>query len=695
MKKFTKFISHRPKFVLLIMTALIIPSLIAYKLTGVNYDILSYLPKDLNSTKGQEILDKDFKNAATGMLILEGTDHDAEVLREKILEVDGVEDVISKSSTLGDMIPQEFLPDDIKDIFYSKDSTLMIVKFSDSSSSIKTMNAIDKIKKIESKQKYLSGISALVKDTKDLIDKETPLYVGLAVALGLIILSLTNESTIVPFVFILTIAYAVIYNFGTNIFLGEISYLTKAIAAVLQLAVTMDYSIFLYHRYVEEKKYCKNKNDAMDIAIQKTISSLFASSLTTFAGFIVLIAMRLGLGKDIGLVMSKGVLIGLLSTIIVLPAMLLVVEKFINKYNHKVLLPEFNKLSEFTINHKKALFAIFIVLFIPAIYGSSHTKLYYNLDRSLPQDLDSIVALNKMKKDYDMASTHFILVKDDLSKSSLNNLISDLKEIDGINSVLSVSSVTGVSLPIDFLPNKLQENFSKGGYQMIMANSKYQTASPEVKNQIKNMRNVINKYDKKGLLTGEAVLTDDLTVISERDFKIVNAISIGVVFLIIAIVFKSIGIPIVLIGAIELAIQINMGIPFYLNHTIPFITSIIIGVIQLGSTIDYSILMTDRFLVEYKQLKDVDKSLKISVKETSKSIVASALSFMAATIGVGMYSKMEIVSTICIFLARGAIISMLVILVLLPAIISISFPLIKNTTKSLKVKEKKNESKSK
>ncbi|MFR7348785.1 efflux RND transporter permease subunit [Peptoniphilus sp.] len=691
MKKFTKFISHRPKFVLLIMTALIIPSLIAYKLTGVNYDILSYLPKDLNSTKGQEILDKDFKNAATGMLILEGTDHDAEVLREKILEVDGVEDVISKSSTLGDMIPQEFLPDDIKDIFYSKDSTLMIVKFSDSSSSIKTMNAIDKIKKIESKQKYLSGISALVKDTKDLIDKETPLYVGLAVALGLIILSLTNESTIVPFVFILTIAYAVIYNFGTNIFLGEISYLTKAIAAVLQLAVTMDYSIFLYHRYVEEKKYCKNKNDAMDIAIQKTISSLFASSLTTFAGFIVLIAMRLGLGKDIGLVMSKGVLIGLLSTIIVLPAMLLVVEKFINKYNHKVLLPEFNKLSEFTINHKKALFAIFIVLFIPAIYGSSHTKLYYNLDRSLPQDLDSIVALNKMKKDYDMASTHFILVKDDLSKSSLNNLISDLKEIDGINSVLSVSSVTGVSLPIDFLPNKLQENFSKGGYQMIMANSKYQTASPEVKNQIKNMRNVINKYDKKGLLTGEAVLTDDLTVISERDFKIVNAISIGVVFLIIAIVFKSIGIPIVLIGAIELAIQINMGIPFYLNHTIPFITSIIIGVIQLGSTIDYSILMTDRFLVEYKQLKDVDKSLKISVKETSKSIVASALSFMAATIGVGMYSKMEIVSTICIFLARGAIISMLVILVLLPAIISISFPLIKNTTKSLKVKEKKNE----
>lgn len=683
MKKFTKFISHKPKFVLIIMTLLLIPSFLGYKLTRVNYDILSYLPGDLKSTQGQEILDKDFKNAATGMLILEGTDHEAEVLREKILEIDGVEDVISKSSTVGDMIPSEFLPDEIKDIFYAKDSTLMIVKFSDSSSSLKTMSAIDEIRKIESNKKYLSGISSLVKDTKDLIDKETPIYVALAVVLGLIILSLTNESTIVPFVFMLTIGYAVVYNFGTNIFLGEISYITKAIAAVLQLAVTMDYSIFLYHRYVEEKKTVKDKRDAMDIAVQETISSLFASSLTTFAGFIVLIFMRLGLGKDIGLVMSKGVLIGLISTVTVLPVMLLVVEKFVNKYNHKVMLPEFNKLSEFTIKRKKALFLVFVLLFIPAVYGSVNTKLYYNLDRSLPQDLDSIVALNKMKKDYDMASTHFIVVKDDLSNSDLEGLISDLKGVDGINSVLSINSITGVTLPSEFLPEKVQENFSKNGYQMIMANSKFQTASPEVKKQVDEMKSVINKYDKEGYLTGEAVLTDDLTVISDRDFKIVNIISIAVVFLIIAIVFKSLGIPLVLIGAIELAIQINMGIPFYLNHTIPFITSIIIGVIQLGSTIDYSILMTDRFLAEYKKSKDVDLSLKISVKETSKSIVTSALSFMAATIGVGIYSKMEIVSTICTFLARGAIISMCVIILLLPAIISVSFPLIKKTTKGL------------
>lgn len=683
MKKFTKFISHRPKFVLLVMTLLLIPSFIGYKLTGVNYDILSYLPQDLKSTQGQKILDEDFKNAATGMLILEGSDHDAEVLREKILEIDGVEDVISKSSTVGDMIPSEFLPDEVKDIFYADGSTLMIVKFSESSSSLTTMSAIDEIRKIESNQKYLSGMSSLVKDTKDLIDKETPIYVGLAVGLGLIILSLTNESTIVPFVFMLTIGYAVLYNFGTNIFLGEISYITKAIAAVLQLAVTMDYSIFLYHRYVEEKKYYDTKYDAMDVAIQETISSLLASSLTTFAGFIVLIAMRLGLGKDIGLVMSKGVLIGVISTVTVLPAMLLMVENLVNKYNHKVMLPSFDKLSDFNIRHKKTLFLVAIGLFIPAIYGSLNTKLYYNLDRSLPQDLDSIVALNKMKKDYNMASTHFIVVKDDLSNSNLEGLISDLKGIEGINSVLSISSVTGVTVPSEFLPDKLQDNFSKNGYQMIMANSEFQTASPEVKRQVAQMKKVIEEHDEEGYLTGEAVLTDDLTVISDRDFKIVNIISISVVFLIIALVLKSIGFPVVLIGAIELAIQINMGIPFYFNHTIPFITSIIIGVIQLGSTIDYSILLTDRFLAEYKKSKDVDGSLKIAVKETSKSIVTSALSFMAATIGVGIYSKMEIVSTICTFLARGAIISMLVIILLLPAIISISFPFIKKTTKNL------------
>ena len=684
MKKISKFISYHPKLVLLIMTLLLIPSWIGYKSTGVNYDILSYLPADLESTQGQKILDEDFKNAATGMLILKGTDADAEKLKKEILEIDGVEDVISKSSIVGDTVPDDFLPDKLKDAFYSDDSTLLMVKFSESSSSFKTMEAIDSIKKIESKEKYLSGISSLVKDTKDLIDHETPIYVALAVALALVVLSLANESTIIPFLFMLNIGYAILYNFGTNFFLGEISYITKAIAAVLQLAVTTDYSIFLYHRYVEKKKKTENKNEAMAKAIESTVASIFASSLTTFAGFLVLLLMQLGLGKDIGLVMSKGVLLGLVSTVVVLPPMLLLSEKLVNRFNHKVLLPDFERTANFTIKHRKTLFIVFLILFIPAIYGARNTDLYYNLDRSLPEDLDSIVALNKMKKDYNMASSHFVVVKDDLSKASVDSMIDEIEKVDGVENVLSANSATGLTVPSTILPDKLNKNFNQAGYQMIMINSSYQTASDEVNKQVDEIDKIIKAHDPDGKLTGEAVLTKDLTILYDRDFKMVNIASIAVVFVIIAIVFKSLAIPIVLIAAIELAIFINMGIPFYFGHTIPFITSIIIGVVQLGSTIDYSILMTDRFLFEYKKHRDLEKALDLSVRETSKSIVTSALSFFAATIGVGIYSKMEIVSTICIFLARGAIISMLVIIIFLPAIIATTIPFIEKTTKGFK-----------
>ncbi|MEB3429460.1 MMPL family transporter [Citroniella saccharovorans] len=683
MKKVSKYISHHPRLVLLIMTLLLIPSWIGYKNTGVNYDILSYLPSDLNSTKGQEILDKDFKNAATGMLLLKGSDYDANKIMKEILKIEGVEDVICKSSIIGDSIPNEFLPDEIRDVFYSEDSTLLMIKFKESSSSFITMSAIEQIRSIESKEKFLSGISSVVKDTKDLIDKETPIYVGLAVILGLIILSITNESTIIPFLFLLNIGYAILYNFGTNIIMGEISYITKAIAAVLQLAVTMDYSIFLYHRYVEEKKIYESKNEAMDNAIQKTISSLFASSLTTFAGFIALVLMRLGLGRDIGLVMSKGVILGLISTVVVLPPMILVAEKLVNRFNHKVLLPSFEKTSNFTLKYKKTLFVVFLLLFIPAIYGSTHTKVYYNLDRSLPNNLESIVALNKMKKDFNMASTHFVIVKDDISNTSMKNLVNELRNVEGINNVLGVNSLTGLTIPNYMIPEKFKNNFENNGYQMIMLNSKYQTASQDVSEQVDKIKSIVEKYDSEGYLTGEAVLTKDLTKISDRDFRMVNIASIAIVFLIIALVFKSIGIPIILIASIELAILINMSLPFYLGQTIPFVTSIIIGVIQLGSTIDYSILMINRFLHEYQINKNVNESLAVSVKETSKSIVSSGLSFMAATIGVGLYSKMEIVSTICSFLARGAVISMITIILFLPAIISITFPFIKKTTKGL------------
>lgn len=683
MKKIANFIAYHPKLIFIITTLLLIPAWIGYQNTSVNYDILTYLPADLESTQGQEILDKDFKNAATGMLILEGSDHEADQLKQQILKIDGVEDVISKTSIVGDTIPDEFLPDNIRQAFYAEGSTLLMVKFSESSSSFKTMEAIDQIRHLASKPKYLSGISSLVKDTKDLIDTETPVYVALAVILALIVLSLVNESTIIPFLFMLNIGYAILYNFGTNLFLGEISYITKAIAAVLQLAVTTDYSIFLYHRYVEKKRTTASSQEAMSKAIQSTLSSIFASSLTTFAGFLVLILMKLGLGKDIGLVMSKGVILGLISTVVVLPPMILLTEQWVNRFNHRVLLPSFDKTANFTTKYRKPLFIVFLLLFIPSIYGVHHTQLYYNLDRSLPQDLESIVALNKMKKDYDMASTHFIVVKDDLSKQSMNGMIKQLEEVEGVNTVLSLNSVTGLTLPDSFLPDKIKDNFSKNGYQMIMLNSKYQTASDAVNQQIDQINQIIKEHDPQGYLTGEAVLTKDLTRLSDRDFKMVNLASIVVVFFIIAFVFKSLAIPIVLIAAIELAIFINMGIPYYSGHVIPFITSIIIGVVQLGSTIDYSILMMDRFLFEYKKSGEMSTALNRSVKETSKSVVTSALAFFAATIGVGIYSKMEIVSTICIFLARGAIISMLVIILFLPAIIGMTFPFIKRTTKGL------------
>ena len=683
MKKIANFIAYHPKLIFIITTLLLIPAWMGYQNTSVNYDILTYLPADLESTQGQEILDKDFKNAATGMLILEGSDHEADQLKQQILKIDGVEDVISKTSIVGDTIPDEFLPDNIRQAFYADGSTLLMVKFSESSSSFKTMEAIDQIRHLASKPKYLSGISSLVKDTKDLIDTETPVYVALAVILALIVLSLVNESTIIPFLFMLNIGYAILYNFGTNLFLGEISYITKAIAAVLQLAVTTDYSIFLYHRYVEKKRTTASSQEAMCKAIQSTLSSIFASSLTTFAGFLVLILMKLGLGKDIGLVMSKGVILGLISTVVVLPPMILLTEQWVNRFNHRVLLPSFDKTANFTTKYRKPLFIVFLLLFIPSIYGVHHTQLYYNLDRSLPQDLESIVALNKMKKDYDMASTHFIVVKDDLSKQSMNGMIKQLEEVEGVNTVLSLNSVTGLTLPDSFLPDKIKDNFSKNGYQMIMLNSKYQTASDAVNQQIDQINQIIKEHDPQGYLTGEAVLTKDLTRLSDRDFKMVNLASIVVVFFIIAFVFKSLAIPIVLIAAIELAIFINMGIPYYSGHVIPFITSIIIGVVQLGSTIDYSILMMDRFLFEYKKSGEMSTALNRSVKETSKSVVTSALAFFAATIGVGIYSKMEIVSTICIFLARGAIISMLVIILFLPAIIGMTFPFIKRTTKGL------------
>lgn len=683
--KFGKFITKHSIAILIIATILLIPSVYGYKICDVNYDILSYLPQDISSTQGQQILDEKFNNAATSMLILEGkSEYEVEEIKDRVSQVEGVGDVISRTSLLPSMIPKEILPDDINKAFYSEDSTLLLVKFENSSADIKTQGAVESIREIVGDEGYLSGISPSVKDTKDLTDKETPIYTLIAVVLSLIVLSLLTKSTFIPLFFMLNIGYAVLYNMGTNFIFGSISYLTKAIAAVLQLAVTMDYSIFLYHRYEEERQNYSDHRDAMAIAIDNTMSALSGSSLTTIAGFLALIVMKLTLGKDIGLVMVKGVVFGLLTCVTILPSFILTFDKLIHKFEHKVLLPKFNKTSKFIAKHHLAFLIVAVVILIPSIYGSMNYKVYYNLDRSLPRDLKSIVALEKLKDDYDMQSTHFVIVRDDLENNKLDSMSSELKNIDGVNSVLSKSEIKGPLIPDNMLPESVVENFEKNGYQMMMLQSKYKVASDEVHNQIKEIKDIVSKYDDTGYVTGEGELTDDLTVIADKDFKNVNILSISLVFLIILITLKSISLPILLILAIELAIQMNMAVPFYINQTIPFVASIIIGTIQLGSTIDYSILMTTRWMEEIQKGAGRTEAIETTVRETSSSIITSALSFIFATAGVGLYSKMEIVSVFGHMMARGAFFSMLVILFILPSILYFATPLIIKTTASLK-----------
>lgn len=682
--KLGKFITKHSRLILIISTLLLIPATIGYINTGVNYDILSYLPQNIGSTKGQTILDKKFNNAATSMLIIEKkSPQEVNEIKDKISQIDGVSDIISRSSLIPDFVPNEILPKEIEDTLYSEDSTLLFVKFDNPAASLATQEAVEGIRDIVGKSGYLSGISPTIKDTKDLTDQETPIYTAIAVALSFIVLVLFTKSTFIPIFFLVNIGYAVMYNMGTNFIFGNISYLTKAIAAVLQLAVTMDYSIFLYHRYEEERGNYEDHSDAMAIAIDKTFNALSGSSLTTIAGFLSLVVMELTLGKDIGFVMVKGVIFGVLTCLTVLPSFILVFDRLIHKYQHKVVQVKFNKMSKFIANHHLAFLILAIVLLIPAIYGSQNYKVYYNLDRSLPRDLESVVSLNKLKNDYNMQSTHFVLLSDKVSNSDVSGMTERLEKVEGVNSVLSKTKLTGYMIPDYIIPDKILDQFEKNGYQMIMLQSKYKVASDEVNKQIREIKTIARSYDKNSYITGEAELTDDLTSIADKDFKNVNILSLSVVFIIIMLTLKSISLPIILILAIELAIQMNMAVPFYMGQTIPFVASIIIGTIQLGSTIDYSILMTTRWMEEMKKGNDRLTAVETSIRETSTSIITSAVSFIVATLGVGIYSKMEIVSVFGKMMARGAFFSMFVILFILPSIIYFASPFIVKTTRGL------------
>lgn len=683
MKKFGMFISKNKVAILVISILLLLPSFFGIVMTRTNYDILTYLPDNLDTVKGQKILDETFHNAAMSMLIIEDMQSkDVVKVKDNVSKVDGVEKVIWVNDLMDTSIPKEMLPDDVKNMFYKNNSTLIFIKFEENASSELTMKAIGEIRKITNKQSFLSGLSAIVKDTKDLADKETPLYTLIAVALCLIVLCLSLESYAVPFIFLISIGLAVLYNLGTNIFLGEISYITKALAAVLQLGVTMDYSIFLLHRYDEEKQKNEDRNSAMAEAIAATFSSITGSSLTTIAGFLALCTMSLAIGKDIGLVMAKGVLIGVIVTVTTLPAMILVFDKLIHKYQHKVILPDFSKTASFVTKHYRVLTVIFLIAFIPSIYGEISTKVYYNLDESLPKDLPSVMATNKLKDEYKMTTTHMIILSDKIPSFKVDEMVEKIKKVDGIENILSYDNIVGPMIPESFLPSDLTGEVKKDGYRLIIVNSKYKAARDEENAQIDELNSIVKSYDKDGIVAGEGPLTKDLIKIADKDFKTSSFFSIAAIFLIIMLVFSSFSIPVILVLCIELAIFINMAVPFYTGKTIPFIASIVIGCIQLGATVDYAILLSTRFREEIRNGFDKFEAMRISIKGSARSIVTSALSFFAATIGVGIIAKMEMIKTLCNMLGRGALISMVVIIFILPAILLINEKIIVATSRN-------------
>ena len=683
MNKVSKAIAQSRMLILVIAFLLLIPSVLGYLKTDVNYDILGYLPDELDTRIAQSILKDDFDCGSLGMLIVENMeDKDVSKLKEEVKKVEGVNDVIWIDDAIDLSVPKEILPEDIRDIFYSENSTLMIIKFAGTDASTETENALSDVRKIAGKQAFLSGVAGVIKDTKDLANKETPIYVLIAVILSIIILSITMESYVIPIVFLSSIGIAIIYNMGSNVIFENISYVTKALSAVLQLGVTMDYSIFLLHRYDEERESRENKVEAMANAIEATIESVVGSALTTVAGFLALCVMDLALGKDIGLVMAKGVVIGVICTITILPALVLTFDKVIHKYKHKNILPTFQKSSSFIIKHHKVIVLISLLILIPAAIGKEKASVYYNLDESLPDNLPSIVANDKLKNEFNMVSTNIILVRDDLDRYKVKEMVKELNNVDGVTMAAALESVLGSRIPENFLPNELLEQVKKGGYEGIIVNSKYKSATNEVAVQLDEINEIVKKYDPEGLVGGEAPLTNDLVTIADSDFKKVSIFSIVAIFLIIMVIFKSISVPVLLVLAIELAIFINLGIPYYTGTTIPFISSIVIGTIQLGATVDYAILLTSRFKEELSNTNDKKEAMIKALQNSSRSIITSALTFFGATAGVGIISELEMISSLCVLMARGAIISMLVILFVLPGVLLMFEGIIVKTSKT-------------
>ena len=675
--------------ILILGVLLLIPSVFGYLHTRVNYDVLTYLPDNIETMKGQDILVNDFGTGAFSMFIVDGMEEkDVAKLKEKIEKVDHVANVIWYDSISDISVPMSMLPDDIYDVFNSDTGTMMAIFFDEGTSSDGTMDAIAQIRGIAGKQCFLSGMSAVVTDTKNLAEKETPVYVLIAVILAVVVLGLTMESFFVPLLFMLSIGMAIIYNLGSNYFMGEISYITKALAAVLQLGVTMDYSIFLMHSYEEQQvRYDGDKKRAMAHAISQTFSSVIGSSVTTIAGFIALCFMSFTLGLDIGIVMVKGVIFGVIACVTILPSMILCCDKIIEKTKHKPFLPDIGRISDKVTKRYLVYVVLFLLFLFPAIYGNNHTAVYYNLDETLPKDLPSIIANEKLKEDYDMNTTHMILVDSSVSSTDVNKMIKEMDKVDGVKWALGLDSLVGPSVPSDMIPESVSSMLKNDKYQLLLVNSEYKVASDEVNAQIKTLNKTLHKYDKTGMLIGEGPLTADLIDITDQDFKTVSAVSIGIIFVIILVLFKSISLPVILVGVIEFAIFVNMGIPYYTGTKLPFVASIVIGTIQLGSTVDYAILMTTRYKRERNHGANKHDAITTAHKVSAQSIMVSALSFFAATIGVGLYSNIDMISSLCILMARGALISMVVVIFVLPSMFMVFDKVIVKTSKGFLPKE--------
>ena len=675
-----KICKHR-KLILIIALLLLIPSIIGMKATRINYDILVYLPEDIETIKGEDILSEDFDMGGFSVVLLEDmSTKDIVKLEEKIRKIDNVEKVVSIADVLGSNIPVEMLPDDIKDKVYKDNETLMLVTFKEQISSDATMNSVEELRKITDEHCKISGMTATVLDTRNLSDSEVVIYVIIAVILCLIVLELALDSYVAPVLLLLNIGIAILYNMGTNIFMGQISYITKAISAVLQLGVTMDFAIFLYHSYMQEKEKIKDNNEAMANAISKTFVSVLGSSLTTIAGFLALCSMNLTLGKDIGVVMAKGVLLGVISVVTILPAMILELNNLIEKTKHKEILPKFTKVKNFVMKHYKAIGVAFLIILPVAFYGYQNTKIYYNLDKSLPTTLDSVVANTELKDKFDMTSMELLLVNKDMPDYEVNKMVEEIEKVEGIEWTLDYSKIGSIGVPKEALPEDIVSIFQSDKYQMILINSKYEMATDELNAQVETINQIIKKYDENAILAGEGPLMKDLVEISNHDFNSVNTVSIAIIFVIMIVVLKSISLPVILIAVIEFAIFINMGIPYYTNTVLPFIASIVIGTIQLGATIDYAILITTKYITARKEGKDKKEAIDGALGTSIGSIIVSGLCFFGATFGVGAYSKIEMIGSLCTLMSRGAIVSMVCVIAVLPSFLMIFDKLICKTT---------------